>query len=153
MAGPIEMPFGLWTLVGPRKHVLDGAQIPPCNRAIIRRKDMPQHARRHSAMRCLKMAELIDLSFGLCTQVCVVVPMCPHWRAHWRHPANTIEPPVCGSDAALCQITLTTCLYWSECGTKENWPVEVLLTLIIYYCMLIHANVFGILPASSVLVF
>ena len=23
-AEPIEMPFGLWTLVGPRKHVLDG---------------------------------------------------------------------------------------------------------------------------------
>jgi len=23
-AKPIEMPFGLWTLVGPRKHVLDG---------------------------------------------------------------------------------------------------------------------------------
>jgi len=24
----IEMPFGLWTWVGPRKHILDGAQIP-----------------------------------------------------------------------------------------------------------------------------
>jgi len=27
---------------------------------------------------------------------------------HWRHPANTTESSVCGSDAALCQITLTT---------------------------------------------
>ena len=27
-AEPIEMPFGLRTRVGPRKHVLDGAQIP-----------------------------------------------------------------------------------------------------------------------------
>ena len=27
-AEPIEMPFGLWTRVGPRKYVLDGAQIP-----------------------------------------------------------------------------------------------------------------------------
>jgi len=26
-AEPIEMPFGLWTRVGPRKHVLDGARI------------------------------------------------------------------------------------------------------------------------------
>jgi len=26
-AEPIEMPFGLWTRVGPRKHVLDGFQI------------------------------------------------------------------------------------------------------------------------------
>jgi len=28
MAEPIEMPFGLWTRVGPRKHVLDGTHIP-----------------------------------------------------------------------------------------------------------------------------
>ena len=25
--------------------------------------------------------------------------------------ANTIEPSVCGGDAAFCQITLTTCYY------------------------------------------
>jgi len=37
--------------------------------------------------------------------------MCPHGnKAHWRHLANTIEPPVCGGDAVLCQHTLTTCL-------------------------------------------
>jgi len=29
----------------------------------------------------------------------------------WRQLANTTEPPVCGGDAALCQITLTTCYY------------------------------------------
>ena len=28
--------------------------------------------------------------------------------AHWRYPANTTELSMCGSDAALCQITLTT---------------------------------------------
>jgi len=29
-----------------------------------------------------------------------------YWMgAHWRHLANTIEPPVCGSAAASCQIT------------------------------------------------
>jgi len=28
-AEPIEMPFGLWTQVVPRNHVLDGFQIPP----------------------------------------------------------------------------------------------------------------------------
>jgi len=31
------------------------------------------------------------------------------WGAHWRHLKNTIEPSVCGGDAVLCQITLTTC--------------------------------------------
>ena len=30
--------------------------------------------------------------------------------AHWRNPKNTTEPLTCGGDAALCQITLTTCL-------------------------------------------
>ena len=54
MAEPIEMPFRLWTWVGPWKHVLDGG-------------------------------------------------------AHWRNLANTIEPSMCGGDAALRQINLTTC--------------------------------------------
>jgi len=33
------------------------------------------------------------------------------WGAHWRHLANTTEPSVWGGDAALCEITLTTCYY------------------------------------------
>ena len=33
------------------------------------------------------------------------------WGADWRQLANTIEPSVCGGDAALCQITLTTCYH------------------------------------------
>jgi len=32
-----------------------------------------------------------------------------------RHLANTTEPSMCGGDAALCQITLTTCSRW--------WPL------------------------------
>jgi len=56
---PIEMSFGTWTRVGPRKHVLDGG-------------------------------------------------------AHWRNLANTTEPSVCSRDAALCQITLTTCYYFAR---------------------------------------
>jgi len=31
------------------------------------------------------------------------------WGAHWRHLKNMTEPSMCGSDAALYQITLTTC--------------------------------------------
>jgi len=33
------------------------------------------------------------------------------WGAHWRHLKNTTELSMCGGDAALCQITLTTCYY------------------------------------------
>ena len=32
--------------------------------------------------------------------------------AHRCHLANTTEPFTCGGDAALCQITLTTCYYY-----------------------------------------
>jgi len=31
--------------------------------------------------------------------------------AHWLHLANTIELSMCGGDAAVCQITLTTCFF------------------------------------------
>jgi len=37
---------------------------------------------------------------------------CADWSVlytHWRHLSNTTEPSVCGSDAAFCQLTLTTC--------------------------------------------
>jgi len=30
--------------------------------------------------------------------------------AHWRNLVNTIEPSLCGGDAVLCQISLTTCV-------------------------------------------
>ena len=33
------------------------------------------------------------------------------WGAHWRHLKNMTEPSMCGGDEALCQITLTTCLF------------------------------------------
>jgi len=34
----IDMPLGIWTQVGPRKHVLDGVQIPPWEGAVLRGK-------------------------------------------------------------------------------------------------------------------
>jgi len=114
----IKMSSTLWTLVGPRKHVLDGPRS-LFEGAIIRGKDMPGHARRHSAVSCAKMAGSIDLPFVLWTWVCrmkhkfnrihQVAIMCPRGRAHWCHLANTIGPSVCSGDVALRQITLTTC--------------------------------------------
>ena len=40
-AGPIEMPFGLRTRVGPRNHVLDGDQHSPMGRGNFEGKVMP----------------------------------------------------------------------------------------------------------------
>ena len=38
------------------------------------------------------------------------------WGAHWRHLKNTTKPSMCGGDAALCQITLTTCFFSEYCS-------------------------------------
>jgi len=49
--------------------------------------------------------EVLIRDFAMVT---ISFPFCI-WNAHWRHLANTTEPSMCGGDAALCQITLTTC--------------------------------------------
>jgi len=61
-----------------------------------------------------KTAESIDMPFGTWSQVGpgnhVSDGSRIRWGAHWRHLANTIEPSVCGGDAPVRQIILTTCL-------------------------------------------
>ena len=34
--------------------------------------------------------------------------------AYWRHLANTTELSMCISNAALCQITFTTCFHYAS---------------------------------------
>jgi len=41
MGGPIEMPFGLTTRMGPRNYVLDGGPDPRWEGAILGRKGLP----------------------------------------------------------------------------------------------------------------
>jgi len=40
-AQPIEIPFGVWTQVGPRNHVLDGDRDPLWEGVILREKGQP----------------------------------------------------------------------------------------------------------------
>jgi len=54
-----------------------------------------------------KTAEAIEMLFGMWTRVDLNHAL--DGGALWRHPANTIELSKCGGDAALCQITLSTC--------------------------------------------
>jgi len=56
----MQIPFWLWTRVGPRKHVLDCDRIPHAK---------GQFAWRHSVVSCAKISEAIDLPFGLWTGV------------------------------------------------------------------------------------
>ena len=66
-AEPIEVPFGFWTRVGPRKHVLDGPQIPHVKGQLLGEKTCPACLTILCRELC-KMAEPIDLPFGLWTQ-------------------------------------------------------------------------------------
>jgi len=98
------MRFGMWTLVGQSNHVLDGVEIPTC-----------EGVKRGQSRTCLDMCGnryAQSNSVGGSTGTCVDVD----WGgAHWRHLANATEPSMCGSDAALCQITLFP--YFLSAGT------------------------------------
>jgi len=91
---------------------------------------------------CAEMVEPIDLPFRLWTRVGrrkhkfnrirQVAPLCPPMWAHWRHLPNTTEPSVCGGDAVLCQITLTTCccyyylhLYQWRTNEVTSYPLNI----------------------------
>jgi len=55
-------------------------------------------------MSCTKTAELFEIAFGMLSGMGTGMHI-SRYSAHWRHVANTIEPSVCGGDAAFCQIT------------------------------------------------
>jgi len=63
-----------------------------------------------------KPAEPTEVPFGMLSEVDPGNHMLD--GVHICHPplANTIEPSVCGGDAALYKITLTTCLLWLLCA-------------------------------------
>ena len=44
--------------------------------------------------------------------------------AHWRHLVNTIKPSMCGDDAALWQITSTTCFLFDYLGTAQTRSIN-----------------------------
>ena len=86
-AEPIDLPFGLWTWVGPRKHKFNRTRqvATMCTSSIF--ATWRQCARRHSVVSCVKTDESIDLSFWLWTlighrkhkfnRIQQVAPMCP----------------------------------------------------------------------------
>jgi len=52
MAEPIEMPFGILDSGGLKKAYWMGSRF-PCEGVTFRGKDMPGHARQHSAVSCV----------------------------------------------------------------------------------------------------
>jgi len=101
------MSFEVWSRVGPSNHALDrGSRSPHMKGAVLR-------AKRGRHRTCL------DMSIGRYTRSDPAggsTGTGADWDvldegAFCRHLANTTEPSVCGGDAALCQIALTTCYY------------------------------------------
>jgi len=64
---------------------------------------------------CAKTAEQIKMSFRMWTRVGPRNHVLD-WGAHRRNLPNTVEPSMCGGDAALCQVTLTTCEECIDCS-------------------------------------
>ena len=122
-AEPIAMPFGMWTRLGLRNHVLDGVPDSHTRRGNFEGKngqlahDMPEHVWRSIYSKRLgrgwhrygtDYADWGVLDGG----------------AHWRNLANTTEPCMYSGDAALCQIALTAC-YFGPISTKpQSWKLS-----------------------------
>jgi len=97
MAELIEMLFGMWTEVGPRNHVLDDGPDPHA-KGSFEGKWRPIVKYRDSAVSCAKIAELIEMPFGVWT---LVGPRKHQLGSHRRHLSNMIQPSICGGDAAF----------------------------------------------------
>ena len=64
-AEPIEMPFGLWTGVGQRHHVLDEGPDPPGEGGILRGKRQPiVKYTVHVRWRCILLSNYFDHLFS-----------------------------------------------------------------------------------------
>jgi len=100
-AEPIEMPFRLRTWVGPRNHVLDEVHIPMGRGSF-------EGGRNTLRLAVQKTAEPIEMLFRLWAWMGQRKHVL-NGGAHWRHLADNTEPSMHSSDAACCQITLTTC--------------------------------------------
>jgi len=73
-----------------------------------------------------KTAEPIEMPFGICTRVGPMKHVLSG-GAHRRHLANTIEPSMCGGDAACCHITVTTSLVfvrYESCSHVQNCALD-----------------------------
>ena len=117
------MQFGLWARSGSRNHEIDGVPIPHEMGGQFLGKGSPTEKYRDFlpwAVRKRLNRSICRSGCGLgCAEGSTNSIVFARWRqyalhcspmwAHWRHLANTIEPSVCGGDAVLCQITLTTC--------------------------------------------
>jgi len=78
----------------PKEACIRWVQITSCQGTIFREKDVPGHAWRHSAMSCAKMAEPIEMPFGLWT---LVGPNSIHYYYYYWHIFDLDHIIICTS--------------------------------------------------------
>jgi len=109
-AEPIEMPFGCGLAGGSKELLIIWRPRSPTRTGNFEGQMAARcKVQGLSAVSCAKTAEPIEMQFEILSRACPGNQVLYGSGAHWRHLANTIKPPVCCGDAALCQITLTTC--------------------------------------------
>jgi len=97
-----------------------GVQIPTHEGAILRGSGRPRTCSDMSGGRYIQS----DSAGGSTGTVRMLSRVYAIGGAHWRNLANAIETPVCGGDATLCQITLTTCLIFLLTGGQTERQTE-----------------------------
>ena len=117
-AEPIQIPLGLLTWVGPLNHVayLMGSRFPHVIRDNFEGEQEPA--------RIIAGHVRWSVYSARGRTGPVLMPIGLDLGAYWRNLSNTIGQSVCGGDAALCQITLTTCFFIiSRFSTVSIWPI------------------------------
>jgi len=117
----------MWTRVGANNHVLDGDPDRPCKGPNLREKRGPVVKYMDCLPPCAKTAAPIKMPFGIWTPV-VSRKHVLDGGAYWHNLANTTEPSMYGGDAALRQITSTTCLLLSRVASMGETIIMSVIT-------------------------
>ena len=107
-AEPVKMPCRFWTQVGLENHGMIGVQITPCEGAVL--GEMICQLTCHSWRR-----QRHKSAVGTVVVLSPVGDECIGCREGWQGLANMIQPSVCGSNVAFCQISTTACYSCLEC--------------------------------------
>jgi len=83
---PTEIPYGLWTRMGPRNHVLDGGPDTHVKGQLLGERTCPGMPINSLSSAVQKIAE--SQRKHKFNRICQVVPMCPHVRGTFAQPGE-----------------------------------------------------------------
>jgi len=122
MAEPIEMPFGLWTQIDPRKHVLHGSPDPRATGQFL----CKEHVRACPTILCHELCKngWIDQDAVWVVDLGGPKEACITWGAQWLNLANAIDQSMFG---------------WLD-EAAAMWPYVKLFWLVFIACCRFQAH-------------